>query len=104
MDVASEKQATNIVLLDLREVCSFTDYFLICEGETERHLESLSQEIEKNLAQEGISLHHREGTPSCGWLLLDYGSLVVHIFAAKERGYYQLDSLWSDATPLVRIQ
>ena len=104
MEVASDKQAGNIVLLDARGVCTFDDYFVICSGETERQIKAIYEEIRRSLKKEGVSSHHCEGTLDSGWLLLDFGDVIVHIFASFEREYYQLDELWSEAIPVVRIQ
>lgn len=104
VEVASDKQAADTVLLDTREVCSFADYFVICSGDSARQIEAIRDEIEQVLKKEGILPHHYEGSTSSGWLLLDYGSVVIHIFAPVERDYYQLDKLWSQASTLVRIQ
>jgi ribosome-associated protein len=104
VEAASEKQANNIVLLDLRELGSFTDYFVICAGESTRQIRTIADEIEKALKKEGVLPHHHEGAPDSGWMLLDYGDVVVHIFGADEREYYRLDELWGEATPVLRIQ
>lgn len=104
MEAASDKQAGDIVLLDMRGVCSFADYFVICAGETERQLRAIYDEIERSLSKAGVRPHHLEGTVDSGWLVLDYGDVIVHIFSAAEREYYQLDSLWSEALPVLRIQ
>ena len=104
MAAASEKQASDIVLLDLRSLCSFADYFVILSGESERQLEAIRDEIDKTLEEDGQRLLHQEGDPASGWLLLDYGEVIVHIFTSPQREYYQLDRLWAQATPLVRIQ
>ena len=104
MEVASDKQASNIVLLDARGVCSFADYFVICAGDTERQIRTIYDEIELTLKKEGVLPHHHEGTIDSGWLLLDYGDVIVHIFGTLEREYYQLDELWSSAKPVLRIQ
>jgi ribosome-associated protein len=101
---ASDKQAVDIVLLDSRGICSFADYFVVCSGESSRQIDAIYEEIAHSLKREGILPHHREGTVDSGWLLLDYGDVVVHIFAPAERDYYQLDQLWSQAEPVVRIQ
>jgi len=79
---ASDKQASDIVLLDARGVCSFADYFVICSGESPRQLQSIYDEVEHVLKREGVSPHHFEGTMDSGWMLLDYGDVIVHIFAA----------------------
>ncbi len=104
VEAASDKQAIDIVLLDTQGVCSFADYFVICSGDSNRQIDAIREEIEHALKKEGVLLHHYEGGRDSGWLLLDYGSVVIHIFAPVERDYYQLDKLWSKAPTLVRIQ
>ncbi len=92
------------MLLDARGVCRFADYFVICSGESERQIKTIYEEIEHMLKREGILLHHHEGTVGSGWLLLDFGDVIVHIFASVEREYYQLDKLWSRASTVLRVQ
>jgi len=104
VEAASDKQAMDIMLLDVREVCSFADYFVICGGESKRQIKAIYDEVGHVLKKEGILPLHHEGTIDSGWLLLDFGDVVVHIFAAFEREYYQLDRLWDQAIPVVRIQ
>jgi len=94
----------DIVLLDTRGVCSFADYFLICSGDSDRQIRAILDEVAHSLKRDGILPHHHEGTIDSGWLLLDFGDVIVHIFAPFEREYYQLDELWSEAIPIVRIQ
>ena len=103
-EAAGDKLAGDIVLLDARSACSFADYFVICTGETERQIRAIYDEVEHTLKKEGVLPHHHEGTIDSGWLLLDYGDVIVHIFAAFEREYYQLDKLWSEASLVLRIQ
>lgn len=91
-------------MLDVREVCGFADYFVICSGEAERQIKTIYDEIEHVLKKGGVIPHHREGTLDSGWLLLDFGDVIVHIFAPIEREYYKLVELWSEAIPVVRIQ
>ncbi len=92
------------MLLDARGVCSFADFFVICSGESERQIQAIYEEVGHALKGEGILPHHTEGAVDSGWLLLDFGDVIVHIFAPFEREYYQLDRLWSRAIPIVRIQ
>jgi len=92
------------VLLDVRGIVSFADYFVMCSGQSSRQINAIYDEILHSLKKEGVLLRHREGTVDSGWLLLDYGDVVIHIFAPTEREYYQLDELWSQASPVVRIQ
>ncbi len=104
MEAASNKLAVDILLLDTRGVCSFADYFVICSGDSSRQIQAILDEVAHALKREGILPHHSEGTVESGWLLLDFGDVIVHIFAAAEREYYQLDTLWSKAVPVLRIQ
>lgn len=103
-ELASEKQARDIAMLDVKTLCSFADYFVICTGDTKRHIEAIWQSINDVLKTKGVIPHHNEGTPDSGWMLGDFGSVIIHIFAPLERDYYQLDKLWDKATPVVRIQ
>jgi len=104
VEAASDKQADNIVMLDTRQVCSFADYFVICSGESTRQIEAIWQEIREKLKRDGVSPSHIEGAADSGWVLLDLGDVIVHIFSPSQRDYYQLDDLWHKATPVVRIQ
>jgi ribosome-associated protein len=92
------------VLLDVRDVCSFTDYFVICAGESARQIRTISDEIAKTLKKEGVLPHHYEGSLDSGWLLLDYSDVIVHVFGAQERDYYNLEELWQNAKTVIRIQ
>lgn len=104
MEAASDKKAVDIVLLDTRGVCSFADYFVICSGDSNKQIEAIRDEVGHVLKRKGILPHHYEGTVDSGWLLLDFSDVIVHIFAPDEREQYQLDKLWSQAIPVVRIQ
>ena len=104
VEAASDKQAIDIALLDARGVCSFADYFVICSGDSARQIKTIYEEIGHILKEANILPHHHEGTIDSGWLLLDYGDVIVHVFTSPEREHYQLDELWSQAIPVVRIQ
>lgn len=92
------------MLLDLRGIASFTDYFVICTGTSDRMLDALAEAVDEKVRQH----HHRhaqlEGIASSGWLLLDYGDVIVHLFSPDQRRYYQLESLWSNGKVLLRVQ
>ncbi len=92
------------MLLDARGVCSFTDYFVMCSGESRKQIEAIRDEISLALKKASISPHHYEGTVDSGWLLIDLNDVIVNIFSPLEREHYQLDQLWSQAVPVVRIQ
>ena len=104
VEMASDKQASNIVLLDVRDICTFSDYFVICSGDNVRQIRTIYDDIEQSLKRESELTHHNEGTIDSGWLLLDYGDVIVHIFSEEERKYYRLDELWKDAKSIIKIQ
>jgi ribosome-associated protein len=104
VEAASDKQADNIVMLDTRQVCSFADYFVICSGDSVRQIEAIWHEIREKLKRDGVVPYHVEGSADSGWILLDLGEVIVHIFSSSQRDYYRLDDLWYKATSVVRIQ
>ncbi len=91
-------------MLDTNQVCSFADYFVVCSGQSRRQLEAIRDEIEGALKIEGALPLHREGSMDSGWILLDFGSVIIHIFDPAQREYYQLDGLWARAPAVVRLQ
>ena len=104
MEVASDRQASDILLLDLKPLDTFTDYFVFLSAETGRQMEALQEELTRDLKGSGGRLHHIEGNSQSGWILLDYGDVVIHIFAEEQRRYYRLEQLWSRAREVLRIQ
>ena len=104
MDAASDRQGANIVLLDVRGMCGFADYFVICAGESARQINAIEDSIEKALKSEGVVTIHREGSSDSGWVLLDYGDVIIHVFGAEEREFYNLDGFWRNAKTVVSIQ
>ena len=104
VDVASDKLASDIVMLDIRGVSDFADYFVILTAESARQMDNLTEEIESALESRGATKHHREGTAHGGWVLLDFGDLVIHIFGPDERQYYQIEEVWSKGVEALRIQ
>ena len=103
MDLASDKKASDIVLLRTAEVTSMADYFVIASGRSDRQVQALGEAIVDELRDEGIKPLGVEGRSSARWVLLDYGSVIVHLFAPEEREYYGLERLWSNATEVVRL-
>ena len=104
VDVASDKQASDILLLDVREVASFTDYMIIMSAVTPRQTNALAGDLTVAGKASGLLLHHREGTANSGWMLLDFGDVIVHIFDEEQREHYQLEQLWKAAKTVVRMQ
>ena len=104
VDVASDRQATDIVLLDVATVSGFTDYMVIMTVSSARQLNAVASELEDSLKKSGLNIHHREGTSESGWILLDFGDIVLHIFSEPQREFYQLEQVWQTAKQVVRIQ
>lgn len=98
---AADKKAADVVTLDVRETIGITDYFVICSGSSDRQVKTIAEEVTKQLKAVGSKPVRREGDREGGWILLDYGDFVVHVFAAEAREYYDLERLWKDA-PRVR--
>jgi ribosome-associated protein len=98
-------QAEDVLLLDIRNAASFADYFVIGTANSDRQLSALVTEIDKRLGKEEKT-HPigQEGQAASGWVLLDYGDVIVHVFSAEQRAYYDLESLWHAGVPVVRIQ
>lgn len=94
---ATDKKATDLVVLDLRQVASFTEYFLICTGASTRQVQAVSNAVEEALLTSGKRPLHIEGYSSAEWILLDYGDFIVHVFSQASRRFYDLERLWRDA-------
>ena len=103
VDLVVDRMASDAILMHIGELSLIADYFVICSGETERQLDAIRYELQRQLKTEGEYPVGTEGTPESGWVLMDYGSVVVHIFAPSQRERYQLERLWSDAKVVVRV-
>ena len=97
---ALDKRAGDLVVLDVQRVSSVTDYFLICSGKSTTHLQTITDAIRGELKGEGVQLRHAEGVAESGWILLDYGDVLMHVFLEETRAYYALERLWGDAPVL----
>jgi nicotinate-nucleotide adenylyltransferase len=104
VDLAEDKKAADIVLLDLSALTTFADYFVICSGGSERQLDAIADGIIEGLRAEKTRPIGREGTPASHWVLVDFGSVVVHVFTPPERDFYQLEKHWSEARTVLRVQ
>jgi len=103
IDAIASKLGSDIVLLDLTEVTLIADYFVIATGESERQLDALAQSVVEEGRGAGLRPLSVQGTPASGWLLIDYGSIVVHLFSPAQRRRYQLEEFWSNARTVVRM-
>lgn len=104
VDLAEDKQASEIVLLDIRNQSTIADYFVICSGDNDRQLRAIFEHIDEQVTKE-FGLNPRiEGSSETGWILLDYHDIVVHVFNQTQRDYYRLERLWSKTPPVVVVQ
>jgi ribosome-associated protein len=103
LNAAIEKKALNPVLLELKEITSFTDYFLLLSGKSDRQVKAIAQAIEEALKRKGICPLGQEGALGGKWILMDYEDVVVHIFLEPIREFYDLEGLWIDA-PRIDLQ
>lgn len=105
MNVIADKLGEDIVLLDIRDQTIIADFFVVCSGTSERQMKAIAEEVWTKLKEEhGIRLWHMEGDAGDGWMLLDYGDVMVHIFSPETRAYYDLESFWHEATVLLKMQ
>ncbi len=98
LQAASEKKALDIVVLDLRPVATFTDFFVITTGTNERQVQAISDEVYETLKKSGSAAARVEGYKTAEWILLDYGDFIVHVFEQKARQFYDLERLWREST------
>ncbi len=104
VELAEDKKAADIVLLDLAGLTTIADAFVICSGGSERQLDAIADGILSALRDQGIRPIGREGTAASHWVLVDLGSVIVHIFTPPERDYYSLEKHWSEAKTILRVQ
>lgn len=104
VDLLSDRQAEDIVLLDISKVSTIADYFVIATATSTRQMDAIADSLSETLRQDGVRPRIREGTADSGWLLVDYGDVIIHLFSPETRTFYNLESLWNTGVQLVRIQ
>lgn len=97
------KKGYNVIILDLRNLASFADYFVICSADSDTQVKAIADEIDKNLSDIGIKCWHKEGYLALSWVLLDYVDVVVHVFKKESREFYNIEKLWGDA-PVIEVE
>lgn len=102
-DWAVEAKAEDVVVLDVRKATYIADYFVICSATSDRHMVALAERLREQVGELGIEPDHVEGTADSGWLLLDYGDVVVHLFSADVREFYHIERVWTDATVVLHL-
>lgn len=104
VETIADKKGADILLLDIRPITLLADYFLICTGESEPQIRAITEAVIRRVKQAGIIPLNVEGDSYSGWVLVDCGDIIVHVFAPAERSYYQLEKLWDKATVVVKMQ
>ena len=99
-----EKKGEDILLLDVTDIASFADYFIICTGTSDRMLDALAKTIKEEVKKEYKINSIPEGNSQYGWVLLDLGDVIVHFFSEEQRNYYRLEELWQEGKVLVKLQ
>lgn len=94
---ALDRKANKVVVLDLRGLSAVTDYFVICSGNSDTHVEGIADNIKEKMDEQDVKLWHREGGRNSTWILLDYIDVIVHVFTEGARDFYGLERLWGDA-------
>jgi ribosome-associated protein len=103
-DLLSDRQAQDIVLMDIGKVSTFTDYFLIATATNPRQMNALIDSLDRDLRADGVKPRRTEGAADSGWVLIDFNDVIVHLFAPEERDYYNLEELWGQSVSIVHMQ
>ena len=96
--VLSDKKGQDIVIIDIQEKATFADYFVLCSGTSERQIQTLTDEIEDQFAKEGLLVKNIEGKQNSGWVLMDFGDIIVNIFTKEMREKYNIEKVWGDCS------
>ena len=91
-----EKKAENITMIDIEQISTLADYFIIASGKNRNQIQAMADEVDEVLGRAGYEIRHKEGYQTANWVLLDYGDLVIHIFDTQNRLFYDLDRIWRD--------
>ncbi|HZM25101.1 MAG TPA: ribosome silencing factor [Anaerolineales bacterium] len=104
VEALEDRKGEDILLLDIKDIASFTDYFILCNGTSDRMLDALAKGVLEATKKDYKKKSRVEGQAQEGWLLLDYGDVIVHLFSPDQREHYDLEELWSDGKVLLRVQ
>ncbi len=104
VDVLDDRKASDIVLLDIHKQSIIADYFIICSGTSDRQVRALTDSVLESVSLLGIEPLHLEGRGEARWVVIDYASVMVHVFAPGERGFYRLEELWKEALVVAHLQ
>ncbi len=101
VELLKDKKAKDIKLLDIHEISTISDYFVIATGHSTTQVQAMSDELEEKMGMAGYEMHHKEGFRNGRWILLDFNNIIVHLFHDEEREFYNLDRLWVDARSIL---
>jgi len=104
VDVLEEKKGEDVLLMDIREIADFADYFIMCSGTSDRMLQGLADDLLKRIRKQKQIHGRMEGVAEDGWILIDFGDVIVHLFSPDRRKYYRLEDLWGQGKVLLRLQ
>jgi ribosome-associated protein len=104
VETLEDKKGENIVLMDLQNIAMFTDYFVICSGTSDRMLDALADAVVEKVHEATDIKGRPQGQSASGWLVIDFGSVIVHCFAPETRDFYKLEELWKEGKVLLRVQ
>lgn len=100
-EILESKKAENILVLDVSHLTSITDYFVICSARNSIQVQTLAEDVEEKLMEEGVEAQRKEGARESRWVVLDYASVIVHVFHEQEREFYNIERLWMDGSNVV---
>ena len=103
-DIIADTPAVDTRVLDIHALSTIADFFIICSGDNERQLRAISRDLVEGMSARGVRPIRTEGDPFSGWILLDYGGIIVHVFNVEQRAFYRLDDMWTEAPTLLAIQ
>jgi len=101
---AEDALASDILVLDIAAITTLADYFVVCTADNDRMLRAIVRSLDEQAEKAGVGVRRQEGAPESGWVLMDFGDVIAHVFGKREREYYQLDRLWADAPRILVIQ
>jgi ribosome-associated protein len=104
VNVLEQKKGEDILLLDIREIADFADYFVLCTGTSDRMLQALADDLTEQVRKQQQVQSRKEGIAQDGWILVDFGDVIVHLFSPDRRDYYRLEDLWGKGKVLLRLQ
>jgi ribosome-associated protein len=104
VDICTDKKASDVTLIEIGKVTTLADFFVIATGTSDRQIRAITAAVQDGMKEQGIRLLQHEGLPGDGWVLLDYGQVIVHVFAVEQRAYYDLEGRWREAPTLLKIQ